>query len=286
MHTDCLKTRSPSQEPVPPASTTSGRTQLFKAPPRGSYRGGPGASGAGAGSCERPAQLNNEPAPAGGRGAAGRGSLAEAGRLRAGALRRVVVRDGLREDVIRIPRGEDHLGILAGRQLLLRIDVGLQELEAGRLVDPADDPAVDRQGLGRGVRLDEARLGLALGLVDGAGALALRPDDEGTLRPLGGDLQLHGLQDLLVGDDVPHLHPGDLHPPRVGGHVEVLEKDLVDFLAGGERLLERQLADLGAQLRQDEVLDRQLQVHDGVGRQLRVEDAPIDHRVGQDGRVV
>ena len=77
--------------------------------------------------------------------------------------------------------------------------------------------------------------------------------------------------------DVAQLNAGHLHAPGVGGLIEIAQQHLIHLLAGGEGLIEIELAHLGANLREHQIHHRRLQVVDGVMGAGVLQQLPIDH---------
>eukprot|EP00951_Prasinocladus_malaysianus_P004545 scaffold31931_cov33-Prasinocladus_malaysianus.AAC.1 len=103
------------------------------------------------------------------------------------------------------------------------------------------------------------------------------------LGPLCGHLFLEGCLDACLGQDVPHLHPGDLDPPGLGGLVQLHQQLLVELRPGAEGGVQGEPADLCPQLGEHQVLDGAQQAVHSVPGQPAVKDAEVDHRVRRDG---
>ena len=115
---------------------------------------------------------------------------------------------------------------------------------------------------------------------------ALGVEDRGALVALGAHLLLHRLLDRGGRVDRLQLDAVDAEAPALGRLVEHDAQVGVDLVAGGQRLLERERADHVAQRGDRQLLDREDQVGDLVGRAERVGDLEVEDRVDRDRHVV
>ena len=97
---------------------------------------------------------------------------------------------------------------------------------------------------------------------------------------------LHRLLHPSGGLDIAQLHPGHLHAPGIGGLIQLLEQRLIHLLAGGEGLIQVELAHLGADLGEHQVHHRRLQVVDGVVGAGVLQQLPVHNRIHLDRHVV
>ena len=95
----------------------------------------------------------------------------------------------------------------------------------------------------------DVRLLVALGHVDRRLARALRLGDDRASVALGRHLAVHRLLDVARRHDLADLDVRDLHAPALGHLVELGAQDVVDLLALGQHVVERDVADDGAQRR-------------------------------------
>mmetsp|Transcript_1926 Transcript_1926/g.6338 ORF Transcript_1926/g.6338 Transcript_1926/m.6338 type:complete len:314 (+) Transcript_1926:57-998(+) len=135
-------------------------------------------------------------------------------------------------------------------------------------------------------RSEHRRLASPLCRVDQGRLLSLRLKDGGPLLALCGHLHLHRRDDLWRGVDVAHLDARHVDAPAGRHGVGLLEQLLVEPLPRGKRLVEGELADLGAELREDEVRDAGAKVVHCVARAGQILYPEEDDGVGAEWRVV
>src|SRR5204863_149119 len=82
-----------------------------------------------------------------------------------------------------------------------------------------------------------------LGPEDGSGAVTFRLGDERPPGPLGRHLPGHGLLHRGRRDDLPDLHVRHLDAPALGDLVELDPQHLVDLVALGQHVVERDVTD-------------------------------------------
>jgi hypothetical protein len=141
-------------------------------------------------------------------------------------------------------------------------------------------------GLLGGVGAEDGGLLFALGHEDGGALGALGLQNRLPAVALGLHLLLHGRLDVLRRQDVFELHAVDLDAPGVGGLVEDGAHLGVDDVAGGQRLVELEVADDVAQRGGGQRLHGDHRVLDAVGVELRVGDLVVDDGVDLHGDVV
>jgi len=89
---------------------------------------------------------------------------------------------------------------------------------------------------------------------------------------------LHRFRDL----DILHFHALDLDAPGLGDGVDLALNDARDGLLLFQHLVERMLADAGAQRRERDLDDGEIDVFHLDHRELGIDDAIPDHRVHLD----
>ena len=125
-----------------------------------------------------------------------------------------------------------------------------------------------------------------LGHVDGGLALAFALEDLRAFGALGGDLAVHGADDLVGGVDVADLVAEADDAPVSGGFVDGFGDVGVEGRAFAEDVVERQAADLAAHGRLGELGDGVFGVFDAVAGFVGVEDAGVEDAVEFEGDVV
>src|SRR5918994_7721496 len=117
----------------------------------------------------------------------------------------------------------------------------------------------------------------AFGLQDGGPLVAFGGQDGGAAGPLGLHLLLHSLLDVPGGDDLLELHPRHPDAPFLRHLVKDRAQFRVDLVAGGQGLVEDEVADDVPQSSLGDLLQRQVEVCDLVLCGPRVDYLIVDH---------
>src|SRR5213594_621660 len=185
-------------------------------------------------------------------------------------------------------RGGRRAELLEGVQVLEghRVAAG----DHRRLVDLRDgqrEPfGAEDRGLASTFGLEDRRLLRAVGDENGRGLLAFGLGDHRASRALGGQLAVHRLLHVTRRRELLDLDVRHLHAPAMGDLVELHPEVLVDLLALGEDIVEKDVADDGAERRRRDALDGRPEILDVQERIPRFENLLVDQEVDRDGRVV
>ena len=156
---------------------------------------------------------------------------------------------------------------------------------------------LEDRGLLFGLGLEDAGFLLGAGAEDGGFLFALCNQDRGVLLALGLEdgltavtlglhLLLHGVLDVSRRQDVLELHAGDLDAPGVGRLVEDGAHLGVDDVAGGQGLVELQIADDITKGGGGQGLHGDHRLLHAIGIELRIGDGEVDHGVDLHGDVI